>query len=377
MVMPVLGIFVPDKNLRRISNLLSIMENPVGDIFLLMEYYLKKRGFVKEDNSFRIGSRRYKKIVLTPLMMDFGNKNIRSGAFYNIPPRKPIAEQVIDLFNGIRKYTEKKLIKKGDNEYGYEDDRKENKLFEIYPFMGINTANYELKEMEELFDKYFSEYTGKEEDFFQNMGTFDGNIDNLGNNSFLGIKVYPPLGFDPWPERGIQRDKVEKLYAFCVEKEIPLTAHCSDGGFLIKKEYKNWSSPQKWKAVLKNKPFKGLRINLAHLANQGKILCLISQSAWRENLFRLISRYENVYTDFSCQAFNNREYQSLKETIECYSYIQDLDKRILFGTDFMINLIWVDSYNDYLRQFSRTTAFSDEDKFAFCNRNSRSFLFNT
>ena len=42
---------------------------------------------------------------------------------------------------------------------GYIPTTKESKLFEIYPFLGLNTANYTLTEMkDQLLNKYFSEY---------------------------------------------------------------------------------------------------------------------------------------------------------------------------------------------------------------------------
>ena len=45
-----------------------------------------------------------------PWFMDFGNKDIPNvNQFYNLSPRKPVVEQTVDLFNGIRKYCEKEL----------------------------------------------------------------------------------------------------------------------------------------------------------------------------------------------------------------------------------------------------------------------------
>ena len=37
---------------------------------------------------------------------------------------------------------------------------------------------------------------------FNAMGKFSGDFENREEckNIFAGIKVYPPLGFDPWPE---------------------------------------------------------------------------------------------------------------------------------------------------------------------------------
>ena len=70
----------------------------------------------------------YKRIVLTPLMMDFGykgktppgQKKPEKRFHYDIPASKPIKEQVTDVFNGIRDYKEseasEKLSKKFRNQ---------------------------------------------------------------------------------------------------------------------------------------------------------------------------------------------------------------------------------------------------------------------
>lgn len=81
--------------------LLSLLENDLGNYFLLTEYFLKNIDpkVVSPDNTVTIGDVTFKKIVLTPLIMDYGYKNLEQpGIFYNIPPRKPIRSQVIDVF---------------------------------------------------------------------------------------------------------------------------------------------------------------------------------------------------------------------------------------------------------------------------------------
>jgi hypothetical protein len=38
------------------------------------------------------------------------------------------------------------------------------------------------------------------------------------NYIFAGIKLYPPLGYDPWPAKNEEREKVKLLYHKCLEK---------------------------------------------------------------------------------------------------------------------------------------------------------------
>ena len=102
-------------------NLVSVMENNLGDYLMLMENDILK---VKDFN--------YKKVILTPLIMDFGNKGKTDfpNIYYHRLSTKPVVDQVIDLLYGIKDY-----MKKSDNH-----------LLEIYPFLGINIQNYNLKD---------------------------------------------------------------------------------------------------------------------------------------------------------------------------------------------------------------------------------------
>lgn len=306
------GPFLLQRNYNKIKNLLSVMENDLGTLFLIMERFLLEDEGLWENGILKIGGNLYSKIVLTPLMMDFGYKGRTDpGIYYNFPSQKPIAEQVCDLFNGIRKYTKES----------------KNRLFEIYPFLGLNTQNYPLDDetgakviqrpdleklndplrqkvkyniatgkltfygkmlkkeqqalemlfdndqdkhavkllfdksqkiktrttLRKLLDKYFADYHALPEELAAKMGKFTGNIDRMGCNFFAGIKVYPPLGFDPWPEDDPEElAKVKLLYEYCSAKRIPVTSHCNSGGFVVtdKKLSKKITSPERWERVL-------------------------------------------------------------------------------------------------------------------------------
>lgn len=59
-------------------------------------------------------------------------------------------------------------------------------------------------------------------------------IDALENRGFLGIKMYPPLGYFPScdaPEQdpALNRE-LERMYAYCQAHRIPITTHCSTSG---------------------------------------------------------------------------------------------------------------------------------------------------
>lgn len=109
---------------------------------------------------------------------------------------KTIVNQTIDMFNGIHDY-KTRLRKNGKPE--------------IYPFLEITQRGdqYDLNYIKtKIFDKYFSDFetVDRREKMINNMGAFDGNIDN-----FSGIKLYPPLGFDPWPDPKLDAKEHEKV----------------------------------------------------------------------------------------------------------------------------------------------------------------------
>ena len=441
--LPLIMLFAPilpfllKRNYNKIKNLLSVMENDLGTLFLMMERFLLEDERLSENGYLRIGGNRYSKILLTPLMMDFGYKGRTDpGIYYNLPSQKPIAEQVCDLFNGIRKYTKES----------------KRKLFEIYPFLGLNTQNYPLDDetsekvnqrpnfellnealrqkvkfnvttgklffygkmlkaerqaleglfnndidkhsvrllfdksqklktrttLPKLLDKYFADYHALPEELEAKMGKFTGNIDRMGSNFFAGIKVYPPLGFDPWPEDDPEElAKVKLLYEYCHSKKIPITSHCNSGGFVVfdQKHSKELTGPDKWEQVLEHYP--ELILNLAHFGKENKILGLFPVEGWTRKIIRMVDRFDHLYVDFSFNGLDEKYYRDLRRYIDRNpaKLREKLKQRIMFGTDFMINLTGVESYNEYLRIFGESPYFSPEEKHLFCGVNGGRFLF--
>jgi hypothetical protein len=231
-----------------------------------------------------------------------------------------------------------------------------------------------------LLDKYFREFRPKDDKkrlahLEKKMGSFNGNIDDPAvnyNYFFAGIKVYPALGFDPWPDDRIEKKKVKYLYRFCVQKNIPITSHGSLGGFqIIDKKTSEKYTFHRWKDVIGENEFSGLKINIAHFG--------AFHYKWAKKVFHLMKFGNNVYTDFSCNCNKENDYKKLRKLINklCKSEKKDKDsicRKILFGTDFMINLLWSDSYKDYLKFFVKTDTF-DSRKNKFCHENPQRFLF--
>jgi predicted TIM-barrel fold metal-dependent hydrolase len=367
-------------------NLLAVMENAVEYHFLYTEYYL-----LKEQVYFGSSGRmKFNKIVLCPLLMDFGYKNLNnSNCFYNLPPSKPIAKQVLDLLNAIGFYYRYDLIphpdKQGRLKLIPSLRKKQEKLFEIYPFLGINTQNYDLVEVKELFDKYFTGYENdnqpgeRQKKLFDKLGTIKVDLEDLIFRKkekedteyytylFAGIKLYPPMGFDPWPEDNpSELEKVKFLYSECIRKGLPVTVHCSDGGFVTTPDAAFFTDPsKKWQKVLKNPDYRNLRINFAHLGSQSE-----GRSEWQTTIMNAIAAGNNIYTDCSCITPQSKDYATISRLINSSN-----EKNILFGTDFLINLLWSGSYNEYLDNFILNQHLTGHQKNLMCNLNPAKFLF--
>ncbi len=484
----------------RILNTLSIFENDLGRQFRYLEldflslnknlkkiiYEFSASGsddigtFFRnikqkwaEENHISIINNSFDKVILTPLMMDFKYKGFdkldKSLVHYNLPPRKAIIDQTVDLYNGIRDYMKNSPVK----------------LFEIYPFLGINPENYELgahnelvsfsndeitkvynsipaklkekvciikltksfvvfqkltineinefhgiikdinpnvdndfiknlndelsiKKLEnrntipKMLNKYFSKYTGKlskfQTNYFKHFGheRFKEDQNNywkkdfsvIESNFFAGIKVYPPLGFNPWPDETQEKEKFLKanyLYQYCCEMKIPVTTHCSDGGFIVIDRKDDWkfASPKTWMKVLEN--YTTLKLNLAHFGVQ--IKQHEGWGEWIDDVLTIIGNddYPNVYTDFSDIGLSEEHYEDMLLAIEKYLLATNdrgkitakLKDHILFGTDFMMSLFSMRSYKEYIEIYSESKVFDKYpwlDKEAFCTANPERFL---
>ena len=377
-----------------VENCLSFFEIPLEYQFLVLEHFLKSSSPKPLDNQSKItiNGTTYDKILLCPLIMDFGYKNIAKSVYYNLTPKRPIANQVGDLLYAIRTYyrfnlsVENKKMKLSA-EIPDSDAHKGEKLFEIYPFMGLDTRNYALEEVKELLNKYFSNFSASESGetrrkrLFDKMGKLDSNMyaaDRDYSDVFAGIKIYPQLGFDPYPTATEELKKVDYLYQFCIDRRIPITTHCSDGGFKVG-DYDSLTSPMgKWKKVLEKYP--KLTLNFAHFGAEAKS----DKRQWRNAIVDLINDSNNVYTDISCHEMDKAFYEELESVLSSSSKVKiknlptkhnpNLYKKVLYGSDFSINLFAAktNSYNEYLEDFAKASLSHKND---LCEYNPQRFLF--
>ncbi len=178
---------------------------------------------------------------------------------------------------------------------------------------------------------------------------------------FGGIKLYPPLGFFPF------HPNLKEVYKYAEEKQIPVMSHCSTGGIFYQgalqqdqinpfnlngkpafpkplpqepnKQFKHrFTDPTNFEKVLSE--FPKLKVCFAHYGGKEMILKTAPEyiaKNWYVEIQRMISTYENVYTDISYTLHNSTNdmiMQSLMGDIKNPAY----SNKILFGTDFFMTI---------------------------------------
>lgn len=149
--------------------------------------------------------------------------------------------------------------------------------------------------------------------------------DAVLNRGFLGVKLYPPMGFFPLGNSSLPVDAFPPnaagepyaaefgrlldeallaLYRFCAEHDVPVMAHTAPsngaGAFRLSDKkvipYEIRAHPSGWARVLAQPGLDRLKVNMAHF---GSALDPEVSKEWREGIGTLMDTYPNVYTDLS------------------------------------------------------------------------------
>jgi uncharacterized protein len=285
--------------------------------------------------------------IFTPLMID---------TRYCIYPKLK-AEEDLDNYKGFNKQIEKLRALKES----YPDS--------VYPFLGIDPRRPNINNI-------VKEMVGKDKPFY-------------------GLKLYPPFGYLP------AHPVLMEIYEYCQEQEIPVTSHCSYGGFSIvsfqaipvkgriykegsyinidkKKRFlpfpffrdtgRYFAHPKNWIPVLDR--FPDLRLNLAHFGGGKEIIRYNKgkKNTWTEYIIKLMKKYDNLYTDVA-YAFNSKEVFPLLKNLLSY---KDIGNRILYGSDFYMNLFKFPNFKEYINNFR--SELNDEEWYKLSRLNPYNFL---
>ena len=190
----------------------------------------------------------------------------------------------------------------------------------------------------------------------------------LESQGFVGVKLYPPLGFKPIGNDNPEvEDALMRLYDYCcrnTENPIPITAHCSwsagvfsnehvSGVIDIKAYYRNMAHPSHWEEVLKRFPH--LKLNMAHFGGLGEWEARAKGTPphenWVDPIITLIKRHNNVYTDLS---FHGLPTTALADDYKriVLEKAKGIENRLLLGSDWYMSRMQC-SLKDYWQGFER------------------------
>lgn len=190
----------------------------------------------------------------------------------------------------------------------------------IFPFMGfdlrklVNTPTA-LAELQ----AFWSEHAASRAEIQK------GNFAEIDNGKVLGLKLYPPLGFNPCPnkDKPAQEKAYLSFYRWCVAEDIPITVHCQPSSFtgmLDKDDVAKFTDSENWLQLFKNyDEFNGLRVNFAHFGGETELANAlkgpwdesvgyfnpdrVNMKTWVGRLLCLLKEYPNTYADVSAFEF--------------------------------------------------------------------------
>lgn len=172
--------------------------------------------------------------------------------------------------------------------------------------------------------------------------------DLIENQGFLGVKLYPRMGYyptgnaaQPHPEgepRGATWSAIDAalagLYDLCVELDVPITAHCASGGARSPYHVQGQGHPRHWRAVLDQSRWSALRLNLAHMGG-GLTKGYLD---WARAVAHEVRPDNRVWTDLSCQVMPREDdgpafteiRDNLHGLLETHPVLRD---RVMAGSD--------------------------------------------
>jgi predicted TIM-barrel fold metal-dependent hydrolase len=167
---------------------------------------------------------------------------------------------------------------------------------------------------------------------------------------FLGVKVYPPVGFAPADNVHLRSDlsfaagldgALEALYGYCTAAEVPILTHASSAN-----EYglglHRLASPVHWASVLDRHP--ALRLNFGHFGHDYGVADPAApkptSDAWIYQAAALIEGHPHVYADLSNSplvydaGYRQRLVPLLADVMARYPKVK---RRLMYGSDWWLS----------------------------------------
>jgi hypothetical protein len=190
----------------------------------------------------------------------------------------------------------------------------------------------------------------------------------IAGYGFIGVKLYPPMGFRPidnvagpemTQEEATATDAIlDTLYSWCVELDVPITVHCNPSNQALD-AYRLFSDPLLWAKVLDKHD--GLRLNLGHFGGaRAKADPNDPGSSWPSEIAALAS-HSHLFADTGDHRIHDPTiaagYLSILEGLfDPSAPTTGMKDRLMYGSDwYMLALLpdWPDFLDDYQKDFTK------------------------
>lgn len=216
-------------------------------------------------------------------------------------------------------------------------------------------------------------------------GTLATAKEAVQRHGFIGVKVYPPMGFRPlgnaelWPagdpRRGLD-EPLRRLYRWCQQERVPILAHCNDSNG-AEQDFGVRAAPEHWARVLEE--FGDLQVCLGHFGGvEG--LSNDPTTSWAWQIGALMERYPFVYGDTSfhrvaLDATDAERRAYLNGLARLFDAHPQARTRLVYGTDWQMILI-AKGHSDYFGRYRREIQgrFGADVASDFTERNARRLL---
>lgn len=211
---------------------------------------------------------------------------------------------------------------------------------------------------------------------------------SITSGDMIGVKLYPPLGFDVLPRNKRLRDCHLEIYRELAHRKLPVTVHCQEKSFEMASSHQeamDFTKPGNWRRVLEFSPqLSRLKLNFGHfggddgvkrvvpLRNRGEMEDFDDWRAprkprlrgWTFEIVQMLKRFPNTYADISAFHFGDKNACNALMWLLAFDHNGFFDEgdsanhplldKLMWGSDYPMILPEFHQYSAYLRAFVRT-----------------------
>lgn len=266
------------------------------------------------------------------------------------------------------------LIKK--TKEAVEDNQFPSKT-KVLPFLGVDMRRFwghATSSIEERVDKFITDIVGEIKSPEERK-----DFEQLSSGDVIGIKFYPPLGFEPLPSDQEVREKYLIAYRRLAQfHDLPFTVHCQEPSYSLTEDHERLTNPSNWEEILQEEGCKDIRINFAHFGGDeelidtirwsnrerdGRVFSGINKKTWTYTIIRMLKTYQNTYADISALDWKNRLTGiTLKLLVEAdnnngFEELPDnhkLENKLIWGSDYPMILDNFGTYQEIFEEFLKS-----------------------